>query len=170
MISVLNEARDPTKFTFFSMWFIPINESPWDALCGDSVRSSSSHCRPPLVMIQLSPLCSCLPRSNLSIIEPWRLHLDQYTLKVIDIYLISNLNFLCCLLRIDASAELYQLDIFHLEHSGLERTPSALVPIVVCITWDIMLTMILIVGRYGDPTDDLNHVMRLITSSTQDEY
>ena len=32
--------------------------------------------------------------ANLSIIEPWRLHLDQYTLKVIGLYLRTYLNFL----------------------------------------------------------------------------
>jgi len=31
---------------------------------------------------------------RLSIIEPWRLHLEQYTLKVIDLYLRTNINFL----------------------------------------------------------------------------
>ena len=67
------------------------NEPPWDALCDASVSSSSLSCRPLLTMIQSSP--PCLPCSDLSIIEPW-LHLDQYTPKLIDFYLKTNLNFL----------------------------------------------------------------------------
>jgi len=41
----------------------------------------------------------------------WAFHLDQYTPKVIKLYLRTNLKFFCCLLRVDASAELYRLDI-----------------------------------------------------------
>ena len=59
-----------------------------------------------LLVIRLRLLCSYL-----SIIEFWWLHLDQYTLKVIDFYLRTNLNFLCCLLRIGVSIELYRLDV-----------------------------------------------------------
>ena len=43
-------------------------------------------------------------------------------------------------------------------------------PIVACITWDTILTMIPIVGRYESLTDDLKHAMRSITSSKKDEY
>jgi len=68
------------------------NEPPWDALYDTSVSSSSSSCCSPLAMIWSSPpRPSC---SDLSIIDPWILHLDQYTSKVIDHYLRINLNFL----------------------------------------------------------------------------
>jgi len=68
------------------------SEPPWDALCDASVSSSSPSCHSPLAMIQLSP--SRLPCSDLNIIELWWLHLNQYTTKVIDFYLRTNLNFL----------------------------------------------------------------------------
>ena len=56
------------------------------------MSSSSSSYRPPLVMIRSSP--PRLPCSDLSIIEPWRLYLDQYTIKITDLYLRTNLNFI----------------------------------------------------------------------------
>ena len=78
-------------------------------------------------MIQSLP--SHLPCSDLSIIEPWRLHLDQYTSKVIDIYLRTNLNFLIFILMPPSNSTWHLL--LHLEHSSLERTTSALILFVV---------------------------------------
>ena len=67
------------------------SETSWDALWDASMSSSSSSYCLPLAMIRSSP--TRLPCSDLSINKPWRLHLDQYTLKVIDLYLRINLNF-----------------------------------------------------------------------------
>ena len=44
------------------------------------------------------------------------------------------------------------------------------ISIIACITRDTIITMIPIVGIYEILTDDIKHTMRLITSSTQDEY
>jgi len=68
------------------------SEPPWDALCDAFMSSSSLSCRPSLAMIRSSSLH--LTCSDLSIIEPWWLHLNQYTSKVIDLYIRTNLNFL----------------------------------------------------------------------------
>ena len=101
------------------------------------------------------------------------LHLDQYTSKVIDLHLRTNLNFLCCIFHLDASAELYRFDIFFfiLITRTLDRAPSALIPIVACITQDTILIMIPIIRRYGDPhrrpqarheIDYLEHTRRIL--------
>ena len=88
-ISSVDHLRHPPLF--FSLTGCR-SKPPWDTLYDASVSSSSSYCRPPLAMIRSSP--PRLPRSDLGVINPWRLHLDQYTLKIIDLYLRTNLNFL----------------------------------------------------------------------------
>ena len=77
-------------FNFLLLFAVHTNSkstwSPiWDVLCDASVSSSSSPYHPSLAMIRSSP--PRLPCSNLSIIDPWGLHLDQYTPKVINLYL-----------------------------------------------------------------------------------
>ena len=140
-ISSINHLYQPSAVFFFDSLLLFVvytnRKSTWslscDFLCDASESSSSLPCHPPLVMIQSSTLC--LSYLHLSIIESWWLHLDQYNLKVIDLYLKIKLNFLCCLLYLDASIELHRLDIFFfiLITWTLDRTPSTLIPIVVCI-------------------------------------
>ena len=79
------------------------SEPPWDGLCDASMSSSSSSCRPSLAMIRSSPL---------------RLR--------------TNLNFLVVfffLMRRRTPSTRHLL--LHLEYSSLERTPSALIPIII---------------------------------------
>ena len=124
------------------------SEPPLDAFRDASVSSSSSSYRPPLAMIRSS--LPRLPCSDLSIIEPWWLHLDifqkssSFTLKQICTFLLSSSSWF-----LHRTPSWYLL-LLNLEHSSLERTPSALIPFVVtelilsdtnyaCITRNIIL-------------------------------
>jgi len=114
-------------------------------------------CRFPLTMIRSSPLR--LPCSDLSVIEPWWLHLDQYTLKVIYLYLKTNINFLVVFFifmpppnSIDSTASSSSGALESWTNTISSDTICcnwnwyALIPVVACVTRDTILTIIPIVG------------------------
>ena len=123
------------------------------------MSSSISSCRPPLAMIWSSPLCPLC--SDLSILELDDSTLTNalqkssiFTLEQIWTFLLSSSSW--CLHRTPSTWHL-----LHLEHSSIERTPSALILFVVtklicsgsncCVhNRDTILTMISKVGRYED--------------------
>ena len=106
----------------------------------------------------------------------------QYTPKVIDLYLRTNLNFLVVFFilmpppnSIDlTSSSSRALEFWTNTISSdiicCERNWYVPIPNVACITRDTILIMIPIVGRYEIPNDDLNYTMRSITSSIKEEY